>query len=306
MNLRKQIKYNGKRCLYNNWGKAVAIVLLMMSVALLFTVVELIISLVFGTPQFVDYGNDGYWLNNLPNTSLLSIVLTAIMSLGAFLVTAPLNLGITRWYYELSEGESPEILSIFNCFSSRQYFRALSLQIHTLGRMLIWALIYFALPAALLAASIWAMNYGPYYMNADMCYVIGSMGTFFAGLAGLFFGVLYAVNMQKYFLARYYVANEQLGVWEALKKSRHASKGRRGEIMLFKLSFLPWFISCLLVLPSLYVVPYYKISSMLYARVLMEQHRRSTQLVPVEVSAETEETADMDVTQVFEVPTAEE
>ena len=300
MNLRKLVKQNGKRCLYNNWGKAVAIVLLMLAVSLLFTIVELIIGLVFGTPQMVDVQNDGYWLNNLPNTSLLSIALTAIIAIGSFLITAPLKLGVTRWYYELTEGESPEILSIFNCFSSRQYFRALSLQIHILGRMLLWALLYFALPAAVLGASIWALDYGPYYMNLDMCYVIGSMGLLFAVLLAIFFGLFYAAAMQKYFLARYYVTNENLGVWEALKKSRHASKGKRGEILLFMLSFLPWFLSCVLVIPSLYVHPYYETGAMLYARVLMEQHYRSTQLVPVEKEE------DMDSTQVFDVPLKEE
>ena len=300
MKLRKLVKQNGKRCLYNNWGKAIAIVLLMLAVSLLFTIVELIIGMVFGTPQMVDAGNDGYWLNNLPNTSLLSIALTAIIAVGAFLVTAPLKLGITRWYYELSEGDSPEILSIFNCFSSRQYFRALSLQIHILGRMILWALLYFALPIVVLGASLWVLDYGPYYMNLDMCYVIGSMGLMFTVLLTVFFGFFYAVAMQKFFLARYYVTNENLGVWEALKKSRHATKGKRGEILLFRLSFLPWFLSCALVLPCLYVQPYYEISAMLFARVMIEEHYRSTQLVPVESES------DLDSTQVFEVPLKEE
>lgn len=300
MKLRKLVKQNGKRCLYNNWGKAIAIVLLMLAVSLLFTIVELIIGMVFGTPQMVDVGNDGYWLNNLPNTSLLSIALTAIIAVGAFLVTAPLKLGITRWYYELSEGDSPEILSIFNCFSSRQYFRALSLQIHILGRMILWALLYFALPIVVLGASLWVLDYGPYYMNLDMCYVIGSMGLMFTVLLTVFFGFFYAVAMQKFFLARYYVTNENLGVWEALKKSRHATKGKRGEILLFRLSFLPWFLSCALVLPCLYVQPYYEISAMLFARVMIEEHYRSTQLVPVESES------DLDSTQVFEVPMKEE
>ena len=300
MKLRKLVKQNGKRCLYNNWGKAIAIVLLMLAVSLLFTIVELIIGMVFGTPQMVDVGNDGYWLNNLPNTSLLSIALTAIIAVGAFLVTAPLKLGITRWYYELSEGDSPEILSIFNCFSSRQYFRALSLQIHILGRMILWALLYFALPIVVLGASLWVLDYGPYYMNLDMCYVIGSMGLMFTVLLTVFFGFFYVVAMQKFFLARYYVTNENLGVWEALKKSRHATKGKRGEILLFRLSFLPWFLSCALVLPCLYVQPYYEISAMLFARVMIEEHYRSTQLVPVESES------DLDSTQVFEVPLKEE
>ncbi|MBQ8599368.1 MAG: DUF975 family protein, partial [Oscillospiraceae bacterium] len=190
-------------------------------------------------------------------------------------------------------GDSPEVLSIFNCFSSKKFFRSLSLEIHIWGRKLLLALLYFALPAAVLAASIWCLDYGPYYMNLEMSQVIGSTGISFGVLLALLFGVCYAVHVQKFFLARYYVVNENTGVWEALKKARHASKGRRGEIFLFKLSFLPWFISCVLVIPALYVQPYYEISAMLYARVLMERHYRSTQIVPV-----TED--DMDKTLVFD------
>lgn len=281
MKLRKLIKQNGKRCLYNQWGKAMAIVLLGTAIYLLFTMVEMIINMVFSVPQMLDYGQDGFWLNHLPNTSLLAMALTTIITIGSFLIITPLNLGITGWYYGLSEGESPEVLSIFHCFSSKKYFRSLSLAIHICGRKLLLALLYFALPAAVLAASVWCLYYGSYYINLDMSQVIGSAGLLFGSLLALLFGSFYAVHIQKFFLARYYVVNEDLGVWEALKKSRHASKGKRGEILLFKLSFLPWLLTCVLVIPALYVQPYYQISAMLYARVLMERHYRSTQLVAV-------------------------
>ena len=302
MKLRKLIKQNGKRCLYNNWGKAIAIVLLLLAVGLLFTLVELCINMVFGIPQIMDVGNDGYFLNDLPNTSLLSMALTLIMACGSFLILAPLEMGVTSWYYSLSEGESPEILHIFNCFSGKYYFRALSLQIHLWGRRLLLALLYFALPLAVFAASVLCLEFGPQYISEDMSYVIGSMGIVFSLLLAALLAVFYAIHIQKYFLARYYVVNEGLGVWEAMKKSRHASKGRRGEIFLFQLSWIPWFISCLLVIPGLYVYPYYEISSMIYARVLMEQHYRSTQLVPVKNGEVEVKVEDLSATQVFEAP----
>ncbi len=305
MNLRKLCKRNGIRCLYNNWGKAVAIVLLLLATGLLFTMIELIINLLLGIPAVIDPQNDGYYLNNLPNTSILAMILTCIMTLGSFLVMAPLNLGITGWYYGLSQGESPEVLSIFNTFSSRNYFRALTLKIHLWGRKIIWALIYFTLPAAIAAASIWLMGHSVFYMDLNLGYAISICGLFFAGLLAMLMAVLYAVHIQKYFLAEYYVVNENCGVWEAIKKSRHASRGKRGEIFLFRLSFLPFFLLCIFVIPTLYVLPYYGISSMLYARVLMEQHYRSTQLVPVE-NKEAAEVPDMEATQIFDAIKTEE
>lgn len=44
MTLRKQVKYNAKRCLCNNWGKAISIVLLNTAVYLLFAIIEMMIA----------------------------------------------------------------------------------------------------------------------------------------------------------------------------------------------------------------------------------------------------------------------
>lgn len=302
MNLRKLCKQNGTRCMYNNWGKAVAIVLLLIATSLLFTLLELVINLLLSAPPIVDPQYDGWYLNNIPSTTILAMTLTSIMTIGSFLIMAPLKMGVISWYYGVSEGDSPEILSIFNYFSSRRYFRALNLEIHLLGRKILWALIYFALPAAIAGASAWLLNYGAFYMDLNLGYAIGVCGLVFSLMLALLMAVLYAIHIQKYFLAEYYVVNMDCGIWEALKKSRHASRGKRGEILLFRLSFLPWYLLCAVVIPALYVLPYYNISAMLYARVLMEQHYRSTQLVPVEKPAE----SDVDATQIFDAVNPEE
>mgnify|MGYP000496139482 CR=1 FL=1 len=41
MTLRKQVKYNAKRCLCNSWGKAVAISLMGVAIYLLFAIIEM-------------------------------------------------------------------------------------------------------------------------------------------------------------------------------------------------------------------------------------------------------------------------
>ncbi len=300
MKIRKLIKQSGKRCLYNNWGKAVAITLLLIATCLFFLLVELMVTLIFGAPPVVDVGNDGWYLNNLPNTTLLSLALTAILTIGSLLIIAPLQLGVTAWNYGISEGRSPEVLHVFHCFSNRNYFRSLTLKIHLWGRKLFLLIPFFLLPGAVIGASLWCLSFGPTYLRGDLAAILGSCGLLFGGVLAILFAIFYGIHIQKYFLAEYYVVNENCGAWSALKKSRHASRGKRGEIFLFRLSWLPWFLSCLLVVPCIYVLPYYNISAMLYARVLMESHSRSTKLVPVSQPPVTEEEPVSEDTQIFD------
>ena len=270
MKLRKLVKLNGKRSLYNNWGRAVAISLLDSAVFLLFALVELMLSMIFGTAP----------LTNMGNIPLISIFLTLIVTIGSFLIHEPLNLGILSWYYSISEGVSEEVINIFSVFANvKQYFRAISLELNIWGRKLIMAFMYFIIPSLLMVVSIKCLDSGDLYMQGELSYIIGSSGCLFSALTFLFALVFFLIHKQKFFLARYYVVISGLSPFEAIKKSKHASKNRLGEILMFKLSFLPLQLSRLLVIPTIYVKPYYEASAMIFARVLMEEHYRSTQLV---------------------------
>lgn len=272
------VKSNGRRSLYNSWGKAVAISLMDSAVFLLFALVELVLSMIFETAPII-VGN---------GVTLVSVFLTFIITVGYFLIREPLNLGILRWYYGISEGVSEEIINIFSVFASvKQYFRSLCLEINVWGRKLIMACYYFVFPLLLFFVSSECLDSGDLYMSADLSYIIGSAGCLFSALAFVFAFILFLIHKQKFFLARYYLVVGGLAPIEAIKKSKHASKNRLGEILLFKLSFMPLQLLRLLVIPSIYVKPYYNASAMIFARVLMEEHYRSTQLVvPQNVSEE--------------------
>ena len=49
----------------------------------------------------------------------------------------------------------------------------------------------------------------------------------------------------------------------------------RIKILAFKLSFIGWFALSIFVMPVLYVQPYYEMSSVLYARYLIETAERN-------------------------------
>lgn len=110
MTLRKQVKYNAKRCLCNSWGKAVAISLMGVAIYLLFAIIEMIANLLLTLPA-----QTSYLIPGISDSWLLSFAISVVMAIGSFLLLVPLNLGITSWYYSLSDGISEDILNIF-CF----------------------------------------------------------------------------------------------------------------------------------------------------------------------------------------------
>lgn len=276
MTLRRQIKQNGKKCLYNNWGKAISIVLLGAAIYLLFTVVETILSFLVGLG-----GAQIGWGWYLPGTSVLSLVLTGIMAVGFLLIYAPLQIGIAGWYWSISSGRSEDILAVFAPFSSgKLFFRSLLLSLGLMVRKLFFGILYLIVPSAALAASIWCLRFGQF----EGALFVGTMGVVLGGVLFLVAAAFYLLFCQRYFLARYYLLDGETTAHQAVKKSVQATAGHRDQLFVFQLSYLGWMALGVLLLPLLYVVPYYEMSQLLYARFLMEQDERRNKLAVCEPS----------------------
>ena len=295
MTLHKHVKYNAKRCLCNNWGKAVAIVLLSTAIYLLFVIIEMLAHLLLKLPA----GPSAFILGQIPDSWILSGILSLVMALGSYLLLVPLHLGTTFWYYSLSEGTSEDILGIFCAFANRHlFFRSLGLAFCMGVRSLLYALLYLLLPGAGTVASLWLLNH-PVFEGAVF---VGSMSLVLSLVLLTVAAVFWGIHIQKYFLAEYYLLDGKTSVHKALKSSIHATHGRRDEIFLFKLSFIGWGIASLFVLPTLYSSPYFSMSSLLYARVIMEEDRRRNSIVPFVPMSCAEEQQD---TKTFETPGSE-
>ncbi len=89
----------------------------------------------------------------------------------------------------------------------------------------------------------------------------------FAGIAvlaviGIFFWLVF---IQRYSKSMFYLAcYKDLTAAEAIGESVRKTRGRLGEIFLFKFSFAPWLLLCAAVVPALFVIPYYKQSVTCY------------------------------------------
>lgn len=124
-----------------------------------------------------------------------------------------------------------------------------------------WYLTFLFPGAAVIISSvILAMN-GGIELNFFACTVAGGAVMLLLGLVFCF------IVLQKYFLAPYIMAADpSLNAREAIRLSRLASNGRMKKTAAFKLSFIPWFLSCVAVFPVFYVWPYYKQSCAVYAK----------------------------------------
>ena len=83
-------------------------------------------------------------------------------------------------------------------------------------------------------------------------------------LALLGFG-FYAVFIQRYSESAFYlVCYKEFSSFDAIRESVRKTENNLADILLFKLSFLPWFLLSVAVVPMLFVIPYYKQSLTLY------------------------------------------
>lgn len=81
-------------------------------------------------------------------------------------------------------------------------------------------------------------------------------GLFILAAAGFVFWLIF---IQRYSKSMFYLAcYKDFTAADAISESVRKSKNSMAEIFLFKLSFAPWLLLCLLILPAFYVIPYYK------------------------------------------------
>lgn len=180
-----------------------------------------------------------------------AVSLTAVVT-GAFRV------GLDAWFIRRSLREYAPPYLFFKGFITAGKSALLWVCLKALG--LFW-LTLFSLPAIVF---MWAF----YRLAAENSSFYVTLSVLAGGAVLFIGGIVFAgAVMQKYALSRYLIAeNPLMSAFSALRESKIKMAGREWSFLLFKLSFFPWFLSCALVLPLFYVVPYYLQSCACFAR----------------------------------------
>lgn len=267
MTLRKAIKFNAKKCLKNNWGRAILILVILTAVNLVLGALDNAIFSAMGFERVkIDWDilRETIYRFDAQEISPAAVALSLLLSLIRLCIMAPLALGAVNWALELSDGRSNSIGELFWAFDNAAWYRSVWMSITVAVKTGLFAIAVEAIPTAMMA--IGAANLWENRSLGVPLVVIGSVL------------MLVALPFTWWFGARYMAANLLLcdryyyTVKEATRLSVALTRGRRWQIVGFYLSFLPWYLLCCLVLPLLYVIPYVAVADTMMARYLFEDY----------------------------------
>ena len=251
-------------------GRAVASVLIAALSCLIITAAESVLLLIFcGTKAlYID-------IYTLAKAYDEAIYITGGAAFFHLLFLPALMIGYTKLLLSFAEGNDESISVLFEMFSSFKKF------IGSAVFSIVFAARYiFVFGVALLpgGAFLWfSETYIPdgnrtaQLLKISACCVAVTIMILCTFLAFIF--------VQRWSLAVYYRALGN-GIQKSFALSAKAAKGFGTRIISFKFSFIGWGFVSLLILPLIWVLPYYGISNAIYAKYLMERYEHSLAEVP--------------------------
>ncbi|MGI5856249.1 MAG: DUF975 family protein [Candidatus Merdivicinus sp.] len=271
MSIRQTIKKNALGSLKHHWGRAIGILLFLVSINALFLLLEqffcylLSLNVIEEPALVVDLFH-----GRIQITSSMAIV-TAAFAIVSFVLMTPLLFGMTKWYFHQVGGERPALQTLFSYFYSvRDLFRSIALRIMITVRAVLWGLL-FAIPSGLI---FWAIQMVGQW-KSDYSLLVSTALLLLEGVVTLIMALMWFCWIQRYFLVDYlFVSEAEMGLHAMIKKSVRIMKKNRVQTAALYGSFLPWILLSVLVVPLLFVLPYLFSSTAINARVLLERDAR--------------------------------
>lgn len=208
-------------------------------------------------------------------------VVSALIYLWLFFLTALVSSGIKMGeqfiYFTRSQGSKGSLRLLFKYASPKKALRALKFYTTLNLYKALW-LLYFIFPCALcVICDIYV--YSAYGLSTVMHIILSVSISLLLSISL----VMWRAALARYSAAVYYFClNPQLTVKDAIKKSIRFTDGFLAEQVLLEYSFLGWILSCLLVVPIFYVLPYVKLSRCVFvSEMLLKKPRTKSDSFPI-------------------------
>ena len=161
---------------------------------------------------------------------------------------SPVINGYIRAHYNAAYTGEIDLADVYYYFSGGRYKKALALNIRYILRLLLPAALFY-LPV--IALAIIAPQVGGGFSDSllynDLFFLLNVISTTCLLLYSLRYFIVFTIQADI----------ENLTPGKSFEYSRYVMKNRVGSAAKLALSFIPWFLLCLLVLPTLYVIPYF-------------------------------------------------
>lgn len=238
------------------------------TVPVLMTLVALIINVIFSLPEYINYPyeqllaaiqqGDFYAVANFFYNSDSQISNTPfILSIIHTLVTFVLTFVCVRIYIKLSQ--SPDKVSFSDYLQNFNYWgRGILVGLWKFLWLIIWSLII--LPITFICAFIIVMFETPKIMaGGDINEILIAPTLILTVIILVLLTIIRIVKGLSYSMAELIAAeHEKCTITQALNISKKITKGHKKELFLMYLSFILWYLLCIITLniASLWVSPY--------------------------------------------------
>ncbi len=175
-------------------------------------------------------------------------------------------------YFTRAQGSNGNFRLFFKYLHPVKAFRAFRLYMAVNFYKLLW-FVYFLLPVILcIGCTVYLYNIS--YVSQAV-YITLSIGISLLLSLSL---VMWRASVARYSAADYYIClNPSLKVSKAIKKSIRFTDGFLTDRILLEYSFFGWILSCVLVIPLFYVVPYVKLCKCVYITEMLTKKAHSHQ-----------------------------
>lgn len=253
------VKREAKGLLTNNWSRALSALCISLLALVLFLLINnFVLSLVNlagdmnnGTGETQPHTILEFYKYFISDNKKSNIILSGILAAFYFVMVSPLRLGVINWYQSLAICGNLQVGQVFYFYRTNELFKeALIFELARLARNAAVMVISFCPSAVCFGMAISASKAAQ--KNTMLLYIAAGAALLIVGM------IVYAVVVLRWFVAKYlYVSGREYGVGECFRNSSRYMKKHIGRIMLIIFTCIPLWLSCIFVLPALYVIPYY-------------------------------------------------
>ncbi len=172
-----------------------------------------------------------------------------------FLFISGLKTGEKAIYFMQSKGSKARLKYLFIFLRPAQSFRSFYLYSKIFFLKLLWGLFLYLPPCFCLILTIYLYFSTVIYTTVFLTLIIGIV--FLTSVSRFYYNCISV----RYSFASYYLCTDlNISVKDAITKSTVNSDGFIKDGVYLKSSMLLWIISCILIVPAIYVIPFNKLS----------------------------------------------
>lgn len=201
------------------------------------------------------------YLENYNGILVYSLVFVDIIFVTAVLLlfVSAVRLGEQFLFFIKANGGKGRFSLLFRFFTFKKSFRAFNLYARLTVLKALW-FIYYLFPCAICYGITFYL-----YSNGSLLPTVYYVLTAGSSVLLSYCVFMWRVTFFRYNAAAYYIClNHRIPPRDAIKKSVYFTDGFLKEYALTESSFLGWFLSCILIVPTVYVLPYFKVTKALF------------------------------------------